>query len=54
MAGVAKKGTNDADGNGKKGGSNKQDSVEGRLARLEKDNERLRAIMERNGMSFPD
>lgn len=50
MPGTHKKGTNDADGNGKKGGS-LPEKLEGRVAKLEKDLAALRALARANGWS---
>lgn len=51
MAGTHKPGTNDADGDGKKGGS-RPESVEDRLSKLESEIAALRALMRRNGWTF--
>lgn len=50
MAGRHPKGTNDADGNGEKGGS-LPESVEKRVAKLEKDLGHLRELARSNGWS---
>lgn len=51
MAGVHKKGTTDADGNGKMGGSLPESDT--RLARVERELASLKALMRANGWSLP-
>ena len=53
MPGTHKKGTNDADDNGKKGGSLPEE-MEARVARLEEANAELRETMRRNGWTVKD
>lgn len=48
MAGLHKKGTNDADADGEKGGS-LPEKVEDRVAKLEADVGKMKATMRRNG-----
>lgn len=48
MAGTHRKGTNDADGSGAKGGS-LPEAVEDRVAKLEGEVAHLKALMRRNG-----
>lgn len=48
MAGTHKKGTNDADSNGKKGGSLPA-KIDTRVAKLEDEIAELKALMRRNG-----
>lgn len=48
MAGTHKKGTNDADGDGAKGGS-LPEKLEDRVGKLEQEVADLRALMRRNG-----
>lgn len=48
MAGTHRKGTNDADGSGAKGGSRPVDTDK-RLAKLEAEIDAIKALMRRNG-----
>lgn len=50
MPGTHKKGTNDADGNGEKGGS-LPEKLEARVAKLEDNVAEMKALMRRNGWS---
>lgn len=52
MAGTHKKGTTDADGDGKMGGS-LPEKVDPRVAALEKEVEAIWNVMRRNGWTLP-
>lgn len=53
MAGVHPKGTNDADADGKKGGS-LPEKAEARIVRLEKEVAAIKALMRANGWTVHD
>lgn len=52
MAGTHRKGTNDADGNGAKGGS-RPEADDDRLTKLEAEVDALKALMRCNGWTVP-
>lgn len=54
MPGTHKKGTNDADGDGKKGGSLPETKADKRVESLESDVAAIKALMRANGWTVKD